>query len=118
MTNGYAKWIELLPSGTKLVRRATRKSFLRCRGPASNMASLSREIATLRQAIANAEEAASNNQILEILDQQFTSWDDLVVAEDGDAARTRLENAIEKCRKVQADSEAEVRNTYMLQGCH
>lgn len=82
------------------------------------MASLSREIATLREAIANAEEAGSNDQIIEIIDKQFTSWDDLVAPQDGDTSTTRLENEIEKCRKVQADSEAEVRNTCILQRCH
>ena len=82
------------------------------------MASLSREIATLRQAIASAEGSASNDEILETIDKQFTSWDDLIAAENGDSARTRLENEIEKCRKVQADSEAEVSSTKSPQRCH
>jgi hypothetical protein len=72
------------------------------------MSSLSREIDSLRQAIASAEESAEDDQILGSLDKQFTSWDDLVATDSSDAARTRLENEIEKCRKVQGESEAEV----------
>jgi hypothetical protein len=72
------------------------------------MSSLSREIDSLRQAIASAEESAEDDQILGSLDKQFTSWDDLVAPDGSGAARTRLEVEIEKCRKVQGESEAEV----------
>jgi hypothetical protein len=74
----------------------------------ATMSSLSREIDSLRQAIASAEETADDDQILGSLDKQFTSWDDLVAPDSGDAARTRLETEIEKCHKVQGESEVEV----------
>lgn len=72
------------------------------------MTSLAHEISTLRQAIASAEEITNDDQVLESIDKQFKSWDDLVALDNGDATRTRLETEIDQCRKVEDESQAEV----------
>lgn len=72
------------------------------------MASLSSQIVNLRHAIASTEESWDDSQVVEAINKQFASWEDLVAVGDNDTNTTRLEEEVDKCRKIQAESEAEV----------
>lgn len=72
------------------------------------MASLSSQISNLRQAIASTEESWDDSQAIEAINEQFASWNDLVAYADDSKGTTRLEGEVEKCRRIQSESEAEV----------
>lgn len=73
------------------------------------MVSLSSQISNLRQAINSSEASWDDSQVIEEINNQFASWDDLVAYADDSKGRTKLEEEVERCRKIQAESEAEVR---------
>jgi hypothetical protein len=74
----------------------------------SDMTSLSSQISNLRQAIASTEESWDDSQAIEAINTQFATWDDLVAYADDNRGTTKLEEEVEKCRRIQAESEAEV----------
>ncbi|KAJ9103304.1 hypothetical protein QFC20_004779 [Naganishia adeliensis] len=72
------------------------------------MASLSSQISNIRQAIASTEESWDDSQAIEAINEQFASWNDLVAYADDSKGTTRLEGEVEKCRRIQSESEAEL----------